>query len=350
MGFIEMYRNNITRKKQEMAKLSSDRASETKKIPDLKKKIISSNEAIVRAKSQSTIKSKLSEIQRAEKALADIDKRVASIDIKTANKTKEIFREEMKLSVEIDRDGKKKIDEEKKRLKESEKQLGRITDTLNNYSRVQSEMQRTLTDLQNIPEIITVLFMASNPTTGTMPLRLDEEARSIQEMIRKSEHRDSVKFETRWATRPMDILQAINELNPDIIHFSGHGSDTDELVLQDAAGSPKFVSKEAIVQTMMTSSEKIRLVFFNTCFSYGQAKAVVQHVEAAIGMNTSIGDVAARIFAAQFYSAIGFGQSLEKAFGQAKSALMLEGISEESTPELYVKEGLSASDIIIVRP
>lgn len=349
MSVIDTYRNNITRKKQEIAKLSSDRAKETQKIPDLKKKIISAGDAIGRTKSQSTIKSKLNEIKRAEKTLADIDKKVASVDTKIASKDKEISNEEKKLRAEVERAEKKKIDDEKKRLKESEKQMKLINDTINNHSRVQSEMQSALINLQNIPEKITVLFMASNPI-GVAPLRLDEEARSIYEMIRKSEHRDSVKFETRWATRPMDILQAINELNPDVIHFSGHGSDTEELVLQDVDGSPKLVSKEAIVQTMMISSDKIRLVFFNTCFSYGQAKAIVEHIEAAIGMNTSIGDYAARIFAAQFYSAIGFGHSLEKAFNQAKSALMLEGIPEEKTPELYVKENLSASDIIIVRP
>lgn len=349
MGLVDTYRSNVSRKKQEIAKLSADRAGETKKIPDLKKKIISANEAIGRTKSISTIKSKLSEIQRAEKALADIDKKIAGIDAKIASKDKEIANEEKKLRAEEDRIEKKKIDAEKKRLQESEKQMRRINDTLNNHSKLQTEIQRTLIDLQSIPEKITVLFMASNPT-GSMPLRLDEEARSIQEMIRKSEHRDSVNFVTRWAVRPMDILQAINELNPDVIHFSGHGSDTDELVLQNADGSAKFVSKEAIVQTMMTSSDKIRLVFFNTCFSYGQAKAVVEHVESAIGMNDSIGDDAARVFAAQFYSSIGFGLSLEKAYAQAKAALMLEGILEENTPELYVKDGLSANDIIIVRP
>ena len=101
---------------------------------------------------------------------------------------------------------------------------------------------------------------------------------------------------------------------------------------------------------MMTSSDKIRLVFFNICFSDEQAKAVVKHVESAIGMNTSIGDYAARVFSAQFYSGISFGLSLEKAFNQAKSALMLEGIPEENTPKLYVKAGLSADNIIIVRP
>lgn len=70
----------------------------------------------------------------------------------------------------------------------------------------------------------------------------------------------------------------------------------------------------------------------------------------SIGMNTSIGDDAARVFAAQFYSSIGFGLSIQKAFDQAKAALMLEEIAKENTPELYVKDVLDANEIIIVRP
>lgn len=112
----------------------------------------------------------------------------------------------------------------------------------------------------------------------------------------------------------------------------------------------RLVSKEAIVQTMTTSSDSIRLVFFNTFFSYNQAKAISESVEAAIGMNNSIGDDAARVFSSQFYSAIGFGLSVGQAFQQARSALMLEGIKEEDTPELFMREGLDKDEIILVRP
>jgi hypothetical protein len=224
-----------------------------------------------------------------------------------------------------------------------------MKETLGRHAEMHKETQRAIIDMQNVPEKITVLCMASNPLDQGF-LRLDEEAREIHEMIRKSAHRDSVSFETRWAVRTQDVLQAINELNPTIIHFSGHGSDEDELVFQTPDGRTKLVSKEAIVQVMMSAGDHIRLVFFNTCFSYGQAQAVVEHVDAAIGMNTSIGDDAARVFAAQFYSSIGFGQSIQKAFHQAKAALMLEGIPEENKPELYVRDGLDADEIIIVRP
>ena len=81
-----------------------------------------------------------------------------------------------------------------------------------------------------------------------------------------------------------------------------------------------------------------------------QAENIVEHVDAAIGMNTSIGDEAAVVFASQFYSSIGFGKDLKTAFNQAKASLMLEGISEETTPELFVREGLQAENIILVQP
>lgn len=349
MSLIDTHRNNILRKKKELAKLQSDKARETKKIPHNTNKILTAKKAISRSKQESTIKSKYREIERAEKVIFTIDKNVGGIDSKIAKKEKEISDEERKLSRESERQQKKNEQVEKKRMQQVEQQTKKVNDMLGKHSKLHAETEQRLEDLQQVPEKINVLFMASNPI-GVPSLKLDEEAREIGEMIRKSEHRDSVSFVTKWAVRPQDVLQSINEENPTIIHFSGHGSEEDELVFQNPQGQAKLVSKEAIVQTMMSSSDTIRLVFFNTCFSYGQAEAIVEHVDAAIGMNTSIGDDAARVFAAQFYSSIGFGRSLLMAFEQAKGALMLEGIREENTPELYVKEGLNANDILIVRP
>jgi hypothetical protein len=203
--------------------------------------------------------------------------------------------------------------------------------------------------LELIPEQITVLFLASNPRDQRQ-LLLDEEVRSIGAMIRKSAHRDAVRMESRWALRTFDLLQALNETKPGIVHFSGHGTNQDEILFQDDLGQSKFVSKAAIVQTMAATANGIQLVFFNTCYSRDQAEAVVAHIPAAIGMNTSIGDVAARVFASQFYSAVGFGLSLQNSFDQAKAAVMLEGIPEEATPELFLADGINADSLVLVRP
>lgn len=363
MSLIDTYQRNVKGKKEELQRLTQSRNKEQLKIYDLKKKMNSASLALSKAGSVNTIKSKSRDIEKFQSQIIVIDKKVADYDKKISTKNKQIFDEEKKLAKEQDNKNKREQKESErlrkdtlKNFKENEKiqkaqlsKLNEMNTTLYKHEGVHESMTASIKELQNLPEKISVLFLASNPI-NVQQLRLDEEARSIKEMISKTKLRDSLSFESRWAVRPMDVLQAINEVDPTIIHFSGHGSDSDEIVFQDNDGKAKLVSKEAIVQTMMASSSDIRLVFFNTCFSNKQAQSVVKYVEASIGMNTSIGDDAARIFSSQFYSSIGFGVSLGKAFEQAKALLMMEGIKEENTPELFVKEGLNADELIIVKP
>ncbi len=346
---IETYRNNVARKRQELAKLSSDRARESAKIQPLKAKILSAKSAISRTKQTSVIRSKLAEIERHEKSLTAIDKNIALIDGKIAAKEKEIVAEEKKVRLEQNKIDAQRKKDEQNRIKAYDRQMKSFSQSLQQHSYAQTQLADEIERLKYVPERIIVLFFATNPH-DTDRLRLDQEVRSIQEMIRKSEHRDSIIFESRWAVRPLDILQAINELNPDVVHFSGHGAATGDLVLENADGTAKIVTKEAITQTIMTSSEKIHLLFFNACFSFEQAQSVTKYVDAAMGMTTSIGDKAAVAFAAQFYSSLGFGFPVQKAFEQAKGVLMLESPAEQDTPALYLKDGIDANSLYIVRP
>ena len=349
MGLLDTYRNNYQRKAQELAKLQQDKAKENKKLADNAVKINNASQYINRTKSTSTIKSKLQEIARLEKDSANRSSKIAGFETKISKVQKDMADIQKKIDIEESKELKKRQQESERQLREQQRSFQSINSTLNEHGKMHRDTLNAIEQMRKIPEKITVLFLASNPI-DQVPLRLDEEARSITEMITKSKHRDSIRFQTCWAVQPKDVLQAINEYNPSIVHFSGHGSDNDEIIFQTNSGIAKIVSKEAIVQTMMASSEEIRLVFFNTCYSRNQAEAVVEHVEATIGMNTSIGDEAALTFSSQFYSAIGFGLSVDKAFEQAKALLMLEGIPEQDTPELFIHEGLNAKDIIIVKP
>jgi len=349
MALIDSYRNTLVSKQKELATLTSSKAKEQNKISDLNKKIILASDAIRRTKSLSVIASKQREIDRHQKSIADTNKKIADLEAKIAKKQKEIFDYQTKIDKEQSLIDKKQKVYSAKKQKENENSVRNINNTLNYHSQLHTNTLNEIRDLKRIPEKITILFLASNPLDQAQ-LRLDEEARAIADMIRKAKHRDSVKFESSWALQTIDLLQALNEYDPTIVHFSGHGSDNDEIVFQTKEGNTKLVSKEAIVQTMMSSSDNIRIVFFNTCYSKNQAEAVSEFVEATIGMNTSIGDDAARIFSSQFYSSIGFGHSVGKAFQQAKAFLMLEGVSEENTPQLFIKKGLRADDIILVQP
>ena len=183
--------------------------------------------------------------------------------------------------------------------------------------------------------------------SGSKILRAKQQANSTKSQATLNIY--SICFESRWATTTTDLFQYINEVNPTIIHFSGHGTENGELVFQDNNDNPKLVSREAITEMINASSDEVRLVVFNNCFSSVIAEGVVKNIESAIGMNISIGDDAAIQFASQLYSSIGFGLSLERAFNQAIISLKLEGIDEDKTPQLYTNENFNASDIYLVK-
>jgi type I restriction enzyme R subunit len=69
---------------------------------------------------------------------------------------------------------------------------------------------------------ITILFFAANPD-DTDELRLDREVREIETRISSAAFRDCFDVRTRWAVRPTDLMDAINDHRPGLVHFSGHG-------------------------------------------------------------------------------------------------------------------------------
>jgi len=189
----------------------------------------------------------------------------------------------------------------------------------------------------------TILFLAANPSSTTS-LAIDIECREIESKIRAHD----LKLLSRWAVRTGDLLQYLHECSPHIVHFSGHGSPKEELILLDELDSPKPVSKEALRQLFATLKDNIRLVVLNACYSRPQALAITEVVDCAVGMQKAIGDRAAIVFATAFYQAIGFGRSVRVAFEAGKAALMLEGISDETTPELLVRDGIDANKVILM--
>jgi hypothetical protein len=186
--------------------------------------------------------------------------------------------------------------------------------------------------------------MSANPA-GTPTLNLDEEAREIEAKIRGADYRESLELITKWAIRPNDLLQALNQHKPHIVHFSGHGSPTEEIILLDDQREPKPVTKEALVSLFHALKDNILLVVLNACFSRPQAEAITQEIDCVIGMSRAIGDEAAITFAASFYRAIGFGRSVKQAFDQGKTALLLDGIREQNTPALLTREHVDPNNI-----
>ncbi|MDQ3052286.1 MAG: CHAT domain-containing protein, partial [Actinomycetota bacterium] len=54
-------------------------------------------------------------------------------------------------------------------------------------------------------------------------IRVENEIRAVREEVRRALYRDSIEIEHWPAATPIDVLNALNDQQPHVMHFSGHG-------------------------------------------------------------------------------------------------------------------------------
>lgn len=190
----------------------------------------------------------------------------------------------------------------------------------------------------------TILILAANPK-GTTPLRLDEEVREIDAGLQRAKQREQFVLEQKWAVRPRDIQRAMLDINPQIIHFSGHGTGDEGLVFEDETGLAKLVDGEALAGLFDLFADQVECIVLNGCYSQVQADALAQHINYVIGMSKAIGDRAAIEFAVGFYDALGAGKPVEFAYKFGCAAIRLAGIPDQLTPILKKKKPNSGETV-----
>ncbi len=183
----------------------------------------------------------------------------------------------------------------------------------------------------------TILLLAANPK-GTQPLRLDEEVRKIDQGLERAKRRDQFKLVQKWAVTDDDLRRALLDNEPEIVHFSGHGSGTDSLAFEDETGQVQLISGDSLGRLFELCADSVKCVVLNACYSEAQADAIAKHIDYVVGMKQAIGDEAAIKFAVGFYDALGAGRDYEKAFKFGCSAIDLKGIPEYLTPVLKKKQ------------
>lgn len=182
-----------------------------------------------------------------------------------------------------------------------------------------------------------VLVLSANPQ-ATDKLRLDQEFREIDEGLKRARYRDQFDLTSKWAVRERDFYRYMLEIQPQIVHFTGHGAAEEGIVLEDEAGKPFFLPTEQLAGLFkLFASKGVECVVLNSCFSQVQAKAINEHIPYVIGMNRAIGDRAAIKFAVAFYDALGAGEEVKFAFDLG--CIQLIGLKEHETPVLLEKPG-----------
>jgi len=180
---------------------------------------------------------------------------------------------------------------------------------------------------------VKILFLAANPADTPM-LRLDQEVRAMDEALRQAEYRERFEIIQHWAVRVSDLQSCLLRHTPDIVHFSGHGSGVNEIVLEDAQGQAQIVLAVALSKMFGLFKEHLRCVVLNACYTSEQAQAIGEHIDCVIGMSKAIKDQASLNFSAAFYQALGYGRDVQSAFELGCVQIDLQGLAEGDTPQL----------------
>lgn len=181
---------------------------------------------------------------------------------------------------------------------------------------------------------IHILFISSNPT-DTARLGLKDEFLAIENEIRKSKYEEYFLLSQRWETRINELHELISRTKPDIIHFSGHGSDRNELIFQKPNGNSDPVSPDALTILFSAFKDSVQCVVLNACYSEKQAESISEAINFVIGASGAIGDSSAIEFSKAFYRAVGNRKSIRDAFKIAQNEIQLPATATNNKTKLY---------------
>jgi hypothetical protein len=200
------------------------------------------------------------------------------------------------------------------------------------------------------PEKLRVLYLTANPG---MDLRTEAEVRQVQQALRGAKFRDLVTIEQRPAATFQDLLDGLNDVQPHIIHFSGHAGG-EALLMEDGrleGGSEHTVSFPLLVRALDSTDHPPTLLVLNACETLVGAEAILPTVPVVIAMSDAVLDVAAILFAQQFYAALASGQSVGSALKQAKVKIEAAMIDDEASelPQCLSRDDVDVGSLVLVK-
>ena len=112
----------------------------------------------------------------------------------------------------------------------------------------------------------------------------------VSNEVRHADFSDQFTFEAEASVKWSDISQLLRKHKPDILHFSGHGSEASELIFVNELGDSEPVKEKAIRTVFQHLKGNIKCVVLNACYSESQANEINEYVDCVIGTSNQITD------------------------------------------------------------
>lgn len=161
---------------------------------------------------------------------------------------------------------------------------------------------------------IRVLFLAANPDSATR-LELGREFNKIRDAIARAKFRMSFQLIPPEFNAQVETISAsLISYRPHVVHFAGHGSKSQGLVLEDKNHRTILTGKAELTALLKKLRGGIRLIFLNACYTEEQSRMLREIFDYTIGSDGLIEDRCAAEFARAFYRHLAEGATVGEAF------------------------------------
>jgi hypothetical protein len=249
----------------------------------------------------------------------------------------------------------RKAEERRRQQERLEDERRREADRASTAAQIADTEKRLAAEIATIrepkAEQLRILY-ATSTADNKSPLRVDQEMRRVKAAVKASTHRDLVAIDYLPAATPNDVLDTLVAFRPHVVHFSGHANQSvlvfDEGTDEYGPNKGKRIGADLFKELLESTDEVPLLVVLNACKSAAQLDSLLGRVAMAIGMDDSIGDIDAIVFAARFYSTLAEGQSVEAALTTARVEMKLNGLPDHDLPTLRAVDGVDPATVRLI--
>ncbi len=342
MARIETLRSEIARLQKSEVDLRKDIAKHEGVSASARAASSKKRSDAMKTKSDATRRSHVSAAEGADKKLVAAEKKIADLKTRLAKNVKDQAAKQRSLA-DAEKQASKTADRAQSKKRQAEIKHAKEVSRLMRPSTI-----RYVEVPAPKPEKLRVLYLTSNPeateveyaTPDGTPvkesywLRTESEVRQVKNALRGSKYRDLVELEHKPAATFQDLLDGINDHRPHIVHFSGHGGGRSVFLENGSVDAPESseLPFSLLVEALASTDTPPTLLVLNACDTLDGAEVILPAVPVVVAMSEPIGDVAATVFATQFYAAIASAQSVGSALRQAKVRMRSASLDDAELP------------------
>lgn len=200
-----------------------------------------------------------------------------------------------------------------------------------------AKIHTALTGNENVTEKkqLVLLFVAASPTDQDQ-IKPEKDFQTIKNQLLLSAGKSQLTTATPlYGTSFAEFSNNLIAQKPDMIHFSGHGSQLN-LFFEDEYNLTQVISASTL-KALLSRQPDVQFVFLNACRTRETALLLSQLNIYVMGYDANIADPTSQRFLTAFYSALAHGEPYKSAYEVARLVAKTEQVPASAIPSLFYK-------------